>query len=455
MILKHRDRELLRFEWTGARGVRVLSVNETERNFLPIDMFGAVTDESLWKWLTRRVAPISRANIQNLLLKQGLDPKDTRHVLELCRALSLNDVYWISGEKSKKTWADINLYDNDFSKAISFLALTGDGSVPNRGWRSSPEYTTDGNLAKCWRRVGGEVRLYKSGTKGAINAGFEPYSEYYAAQIAAALELPHAEYGLEKFKGKLCCTSPLFTSDRYSFVPAKRMADKLDPIGDPRFANIFLFDALIFNTDRHLGNFGYLVDNDTNEIVDAAPIFDNGYGLFSQAVEAPGTKNHEFDDLRVFLNRVRPACYDGWLSFPGGVTDEMRERLKKLIGFRFTPHHTHNLHVERLRKIESFIQKRVSGIIEYGNKADDLLQISANVGTINPDHGQDSLKAAIIENIRADSYVTQEELCDILGVTRSVLTKAMTRLQAEGKLLRVGPRKTGYWQVSDRAGGAA
>ena len=96
MILKHRDRELLRFEWTGARGVRVLSVNEAERQFLPIDMFGQVTDESLWKWLTRRVAPISRTNIRDLLLKQGLDPKDTRHVLELCRALSLNDVYWIA-----------------------------------------------------------------------------------------------------------------------------------------------------------------------------------------------------------------------------------------------------------------------------------------------------------------------------------------------------------------------
>ena len=454
MILRHRDRELLRFEWTGARGVRVLSVNEAERSFLPIDMLGTVTDESLWKWLTRRVAPISRTNIQDLLLKQGLDPKDTRHVLELCRALSLNDVYWISGEKSKKTWAEVNLYDNNFSKAISFLALTGEGSIPNRGWRSSPEYTTDGNLAKCWRRVGDEVRLYKSGTKGAINAGFEPYSEYYAAQIAEALELPHARYGLEKFKGKLCCTSPLFTSDRYSFVPAKRMTDKLDPIGDPRFANIFLFDALIFNTDRHLGNFGYLVDNDTNEIVGPAPIFDNGYGLFSQAVEAPGTKNHEFDDLRVFLNRVRPACYDGWLSFPGGVTREMKERLKKLIGFRFTPHHTHNLHVERLRKIESFIQKRVSGIIEFGEKADDLLAITEKTGTINQDHGYDSLLNAILENIRADSYITQEELCDVLSVTRSVLTKAMSRLQASGRLARVGSRKTGYWQVSDCAEGA-
>jgi len=40
MILKHRDRELLRFEWVEPQGVRVLSVNESERKFLPLEMKG-------------------------------------------------------------------------------------------------------------------------------------------------------------------------------------------------------------------------------------------------------------------------------------------------------------------------------------------------------------------------------------------------------------------------------
>ena len=30
MILRHRDRELLRFEWNGLEGVRIVSVNEAE-----------------------------------------------------------------------------------------------------------------------------------------------------------------------------------------------------------------------------------------------------------------------------------------------------------------------------------------------------------------------------------------------------------------------------------------
>ena len=36
------------------------------------------------------------------------------------------------------------------------------------------------------------------------------------------------------------------------------------------------FDGLIGNKDRYLGNFGMLIDNDMNQILGSAPIFDNG-----------------------------------------------------------------------------------------------------------------------------------------------------------------------------------
>ena len=44
---------------------------------------------------------------------------------------------------------------------------------------------------------------------------------------------------------------------------------------------MLLFDAVIYNTDRHLGNFGLLVDSKTNKIIRPAPIFDNGNSLFN------------------------------------------------------------------------------------------------------------------------------------------------------------------------------
>jgi hypothetical protein len=46
---------------------------------------------------------------------------------------------------------------------------------------------------------------------------------------------------------------------------------------------MFVFDAIICNTDRHFGNFGVLVDNKTNKIVAPAPLFDHGNSLFNYA----------------------------------------------------------------------------------------------------------------------------------------------------------------------------
>ena len=47
MILKHRDKELLRFEWIEPQGVRIVSVNEENRRFLPLDFKGEVSDETV------------------------------------------------------------------------------------------------------------------------------------------------------------------------------------------------------------------------------------------------------------------------------------------------------------------------------------------------------------------------------------------------------------------------
>lgn len=52
MILKHRDKNILRFEWLEPYGVHVLEVFEENLKFLPLEMKGAATDDALYlKWL--------------------------------------------------------------------------------------------------------------------------------------------------------------------------------------------------------------------------------------------------------------------------------------------------------------------------------------------------------------------------------------------------------------------
>ena len=454
MVLRHRDRELLRFEWVEPQGVRVVSVNEAERRFLPLEMHGVANDETLWTWLTRRTVPRNRRNIEELMARIGLSSRNVKGIIELCRGLSLNDVYWVVPDDCEDSWKDFNLYENDFSDAIAQMAFSGVGPDFREQWTSSPEFTTNGMLAKCWRRIDGNVLLYKSGTEGASNTGFEPYSEFYAAQIAEAMGLGHVAYGLSRFKGRLCSTCPLFTSDRYGYVPAGRVVSRDEALADPRFADIFFFDAVIFNTDRHMGNFGYLVDNDTNEIVGAAPIFDNGYGLFSLALDRRGDSHDEFCDLRKFVSRVNPALYVKWLGFPGGLTKKMKERLDGLRGFRIKRHPRYNLPVRRIEAIEDFTQKRIREICEYGAKADDFLAIQADECTVNRaqdsvqcTHNSDSLSEQIKQNMRADPFITKMELADLLQISPRWVARKMKELQASGEIRRVGADKNGHWEV--------
>ena len=449
MILKHRDRELLRFEWIEPQGVRILSVNESERRFLPLEMKGQATDEALWTWLTRRIVPKHRHYIQMMLGNLGIMRMETRAIIEMCKGLSLNDVYWVTPDSFKGAWREYNLYSNEFSKTLAVMAFTGgtrDEFNAAKDITSSPEFTTNGMLAKCWRRIDNNVLLYKSGTEGAANTGFEPYSEYYAAQIAKAMGLNHVSYDLEKFKGRLCSTCPLFTSDKFGYVPAGRLISRDEALADPRFAEIFFFDAIIFNTDRHMGNFGYLIDNDKNEIVGAAPIFDNGYGLFSLAMYRPGQKYDEYDDLRKFLGHVTPALYEKWLDVPKELTFEMTNRLRLLKGFRFKRHKYYNLPVDRLSKIEDFLQNRISKIIDFGSKADEFLRISNPDDSVN--HVEDaSLELQIKESLNADPFITYTELADILQVSPSSIARKMKSLQDSGEIKRVGADKNGYWDV--------
>ena len=457
MVLRHRDRELLRFEWVEPQGVRVVSVNEAERRFLPLEMHGVANDETLWTWLTRRTVPRNRRNIEELMARIGLSSRNVKGIIELCRGLSLNDVYWVVHDGCADAWKDFNLYENDFSDAIAQMAFLGVGPDFREQWTSSPEFTTNGMLAKCWRRIDGNVLLYKAGTEGSSNTGFEPYSEFYAAQIAEAMGLDHVAYGLSRFKGRLCSTCPLFTSDKYGYVPAGRVVSRDEALADPRFADVFFFDAVIFNTDRHMGNFGYLVDNDTNEIVGAAPIFDNGYGLFSLALDRRGDSHDEFCDLRRFVSRVNPALYMKWLGFPGGLTKKMKERLDGLRGFRIKRHPRYNLPVRRIEAIEDFTQKRIREICEYGVKADDFLAIQEDECTVNRadgsvqcTHTSDSLSEQIKQNMRADPFITKMELADLLQISPRWVARKMKDLQASGEIRRIGADKNGHWEVVER-----
>ena len=472
MILKHRDTEVLRFDWVEPFGVKNVEVNSAAERFLPLafrDRIGAGDTKALtWAvedWIMARKPPARRKYIDKMLSYLGLNTGNPRDLLAVSKGLSLNDVYWLVPDDSPLKWGMCNLYDNDFSSIVAEMAFTGSGRHQEATGVRSPEFTTDGALPKCWRRMKGKIVLYKGKSDKTIwdvgredGFGVEPFSEYYAAQLAAAMKLDHVDYGLDLYKGEFCCTCPLFTSERYGFVAARDLPNRDQCFKDSRFADMFFFDAVIFNTDRHWGNFGYLVDNDTNEIVGPSPIFDNGYSLFSQARYYPGDPMNEFDDLRKFLARKSPVLYSDWLQFPGGVTDEMIDRLRLLKGFRFKHDKSFSLPPVRMEMIQYFLQDRISKIVNYGCKADRFIKIGSSDDTIKQDEERvtspEDLRSMIAAALKLFPTISRQQLAERLDIGSATVARHIKALQEAGELKRVGSRKTGYWQVIEKGGEA-
>ena len=373
--LKHFDTTLIRFSATedsNTPEIQILWQNDEHKDLLPLDL--DVSSDGIAKWLKHRTIPKNRAYVHNFLSKCGLNLNRPINIIKVSKGLSLNDCYWVVEEGFNGKFSDFNLYDNRFSQILALIAFTGYGSSIRTSLASCPEFTTNGMLPKCWRRERGQIRLFKGGTSGASNTGNEPYSEFYAFQVAEAMGINAIPYNLSKWKGELCSTCDLFTSKDYSFLPVGRIVttggmkavrEYYESLGSD-FVNalddMIVLDALIFNTDRHFGNFGFLIDNKTNKISAPAPLFDHGNALFNFA----GLDDLSSEDtLKRYADTLLPCVYDDFVESAKKVlTPAHKEGLRRLLNFKFKKHSRYNLPNNRLKLIEKQIERRAKELLD-------------------------------------------------------------------------------------------
>ena len=366
------DDEILAFtlEEKGLEGLKahILSVNTEQRELFPLDL--EVTDDGVIKWLERRVIPKNRAFVDEILKTLGLSINNTKGIIDVCKGLSLNDSYWVVPSDFTGTFKEYNLYENRFSEVLSLVAYTGIGTA-GQAFTTSPELTTQGMLRKAWRYIENDgIYLYKGGTEGFANSGKEPFSEYYACQIAKTMGLNAVAYDLENWKGILASKCKLFTNIDTSFISIGRIVktggikgclDYYSSLGEDfaeSLKSMLIFDAVIYNEDRHFGNFGVLRDNHTGKIISPAPLFDHGLSLFNYAMD------EDMKDLDTYAKtRSNPygVSYENICAEVIGA--KQKNQLRKLIGFRFTRHPSINLPEERLTAIEKHLQIRVRQLL--------------------------------------------------------------------------------------------
>ena len=319
-------------------------------------------------FITNRRAPKQRENIAELLKLSGCDT--ILGYLQISHALSLIDTFWVKPFDSDLQWKDVSLYTHEFNEVIAKTAF--EGGLHGMGLSTtSPEYGTDGSFAKCWVRENEEIKMLKRGSSGARNAGLEPYSEFYATQVIKAFTKEFVPYDLRSVGGRICSVCPIFTSEEYGFVPYAAVDKGNSDIVSvlqvmskyglaEKAKQMFVIDAVIMNEDRHKNNFGFLVDNRTQEIVDMAPLFDHNLSLL------PYAEQDQFKDIDSYLEQKGPRLADSWVqSAARCLTPKTRNNLIDLLDFKFEKHPKHNLPDWRLDQLSKLVRKMAEAVIRF------------------------------------------------------------------------------------------
>lgn len=326
---------------------------------------------SIHEWIDRRDYAKHKEHLHRWLKQWQIDT--VKGFVEITHALGLNDTLWVRRAEDNLSWENVSLYSNNFSDVAAKTAFTK-GLQGLQLSSTSPEFTSEGSFEKCWiRDKSGTIKLYKKGTTGFANAGLEPYSEFYSAQLSEIICRSALNYNLNYFKKHLVSSCVMFTDEQNGFIPIYKYLDNskryrfaeiiafLEQFGlSEDFRDMIVLDAVILNPDRHLGNFGFIVDNDTFEIKRFAPVFDHNMALVARGME----QSMEQDtDYVMSLGHKIGSGYDFIDIAKTMLTSRTRGILHLLQDFEFTRHTSYNLPAKRLRYLNKLVQKQIHDIL--------------------------------------------------------------------------------------------
>lgn len=236
---------------------------------------------------------------------------DTFTLMLLSNGLSLTDHYWLKERGNTETWADVNLYTNQFKSSYS-LDLTDDIKDIKSKTNFIPSASLKGDLKKKWIiDTTGVCRLVK-GNYG--NTCRQSICEVLATNIHYLQnKIRYTPYSLINISSNgqniIGCECPNFTSITTEFILAIDIVNIYKKPNNLSYYEFFIqvcanygldirefmeyevmTDFIISNSDRHLNNFGILRDSRTLQWLSYAPLFDSGNSMFYKASYIPVDK---------------------------------------------------------------------------------------------------------------------------------------------------------------------
>ena len=276
-------------------------------SFMPYNLYLEQTQDmdarvnnlnNFYYWCASRVLTLDRKYAKEILnsigAKQATTDKERAAISLAYHCVTLTDVYWVKGYREQITYDEINLFDHSLSDAFVDVSLRGKALTAQNAQLiaasdTAGDVATQGAAPKAWVRRNGTFYLLKDGDEKEVDA------ELLASRIARCFDVDQVLYEPFLYDGQKVSASKLMTSKDFSIVPMEHVEIYSANHNTDLYALIRRYDLrsycmmniidyLVGNTDRHWGNWGFLVDNKTNKPLRLFPLMD-----FNKAFQAYDT----------------------------------------------------------------------------------------------------------------------------------------------------------------------
>ena len=229
--------------------------------------------ENFYYWCASRILTMDREYAKEIMNSigavQASTDRERAQIALSYHCLSLMDIYWTREKNERLSFQEINLFENHLEKAFVDVTLRGKQMTIQNRHLIADDLGTQGCFPKAWVRKGDTFLLMKDGGLEVVE------SELLASKICRCFQVNQVQYEEDVYDGQKVSVSKIITSVEHSIVSmdsfeiyaVNHEIDKMDYIlklDGYSYYMMNILDYLIGNTDRHWGNWGFLIDNHTN-----------------------------------------------------------------------------------------------------------------------------------------------------------------------------------------------
>lgn len=259
-------------------------------------------------WLSDREIPSNRDNYK----KYVPDKKTSLMWMLENYGYSYTDNYWINNLSAVKNYAQILEIKNNIDEHYSIV-------IDNKHFYRGANSTLGGQLEKYWYKSDGVLKLCKRVEKNFDILNCREIIASLIYQKQGFKNYCNYEFVKDKQGDVIGCKCKAFTNDHMELLTAYDLLEEYNLTQQPNVYELIpdlaakydadkyeieeqldletLVDYLILNRDRHQENIGFLRDNNTLQIIKAAPIFDSGSCKFLEAAYPESVENTTINGL--------------------------------------------------------------------------------------------------------------------------------------------------------------